>query len=193
MKLPKTLLAGVAGVLVMIVFVGYNAYCHWCTVGADFYKVRLIEMVQLAATVFIAVYITYMVASNIQNDQKRRDVLSDLIKKFNECLNELMDISYDYISNPDRKKERKIKGNYKQLNILLGVARKGKHFLPKDQEAIVCLDNIINLFGKLKQSVTDTPFGQEKPIYGEDKIMSIQSVYASILGKIYEYRICIYK
>jgi len=189
----RALFGGIAVVLALVVFVGYNTYCHWCAVSADFHKVRLIEIVQLAATVFIAVYITHMISSNVQNDQKRREVLSDLIKEYHEGLNELMEINYDYISSPDRQKERIIKRKYKQLNIFLGVASKSKYLLPKNQEAIACLDSIIKLFSKLKVSVTDTPFGQEKPVYGEDILTFIQTTYTSLLGKIYEYRMHIYK
>jgi len=109
MTLPKSLLAGIVFIVMIVLFVGYNAYCNWCSVGTNFYNVRLIEIMQLFATGIIAIYIAFMVGSNIQNDQKRRDVLNDLIKKYQDDLNKLMDICYDYTSNPAREKERNIK------------------------------------------------------------------------------------
>jgi len=193
MKLPRSLIIGILGIIVIVVFVVYNAYCNWCTVGADFYRVRLIEVIQLFATGLIAIYIAYMVGSNIQNDQKRKEVLIDLIKKYNDDLNELMDISYDYISSPAREKEGKIKISFKHANMLLGVAIKSKFLVPRNKEASDCLCSIVNLFLKLKRYVTDTPFGQNTPKYDDLQITYIQTTYNSILGKIYEYRMHIYK
>jgi len=80
---------------------------NWFVIRPDFFKVRLIEMIQLVAALVIAVFITYIVRSRLGHEMKKRELFYDLINRFQQNLNDVMDQGYLYIDGRNKLTEKK--------------------------------------------------------------------------------------
>jgi hypothetical protein len=155
----------------------------------SFFEIRLFEIFQILITILVAIYITYLVNTVINFEVKKRDVFDKLLTNFQENLYETIQLTYDYINKPDKKKEKKIKLTFKNLSILLGIILD----IEKCNKNLISMDaSLQEDFWRFKEYITDTPFGQKSPKYSVEKITQIQSVYSLLLNKIYKCKLMLY-
>lgn len=155
----------------------------------SFFEIRLIEIVQLSVTILLAILVSYIINSITRFQIKKKDILIELASHFQNTLNDLLEISYDYIENPDREKEGRVRRMFRNTGILLSsfkdIGQKNNAFIDSD-------GTFINLFLNLKIYITDSPFGTEKPDYSEQVIDKIRLTYTLMLTKLYEYKLNLY-
>lgn len=162
---------------------------NWGWLGQSFFQVRFVEILHLVVTFMIALFITYLVNTKLNYDIKKKEMLIDLLAKFQSNLTELLELGYDYINTPDKNKQGKIVSGFKKLSLSLGLIldiNKSSGYFKKDE------DPFSQGFLKFKESLTDTPFGQKTPKFSEDKIKQIEESYSSLLKRLYECKLKLY-
>ncbi len=161
---------------------------NWISVKAKFYDIRLIELIQLFITIIVAVFITYLISTRISYNIKKKEMHYDFISKFQDLLTDIIQNGYNYIDKPDNQKERIIKRLFKDANIRVGIM-----ININNADKKFCIDaSFYSEFVKLKETLTDTPFGQKLPKYSEDKIKHIEDQYGLLMNKIYECKLKLY-
>ena len=160
----------------------------WCNVGQTFYRMRLIELVQLLMTIILAFVIGYFVTRNVGRDLKRREMLSELVSKVQNELSALFRMGNEYIEGPDKKKGKRILIMITNISMLLSVVQKAAKLLGEDDSE----ESIHQDFIMFKKALTDTPFGKEKENYSEEMVNTIEERYNVLCKRLYGLRLRIY-
>jgi len=161
----------------------------WCRIGPFFFDIKLIEIIQLCVTILIAITVSYFITGGIGRDLKKRDLISDLVSRIQSSLSETLGLSYEYINKPDKEREKKVIINFKNLSMLLGIMSDVR----KSDEKLLDYDESLHGdFLKFKEAVTDTPFGQRKPVYSSDRIDKVQERFNVMSKRLQECKMKLY-
>ncbi|NKE71858.1 hypothetical protein [Candidatus Manganitrophus noduliformans] len=185
----KYLVSAIAFVFLMMGIAIGSAISYWNLINSSFFQVRMLEIVQLTVTVSIAVFVTYFINSKINHEIKKKEMLNDLISRFQNHLTDVVDLGYDYMENPNKEKERSIIRKFKNLGVLLSII---KDIKTSEDESLKYDETLYLDYIKLKGSITDTPFGQKGPKYSEEAKRKVEDHYCSLLNRLYECKLKLY-
>ena len=159
----------------------------------EFYNARLFEILQLISTIVIAVFVTYYIKISTSHALKQKEILYELLSNFQNQLNDIVKLGYDYVNSHSLEEQRRIIIMFKNLSILLGIiseAKKPKNVLP------IIDDRSFHLsFIKLKKSITDKPFSKHSTLNSENSekmITQIQQSYSRLLSVLYKCKLNLY-
>lgn len=184
-------------ILIVFIFVFFGFFICWDKILfgyqnltlKSFFEIRLIEIVQLLVTILVAILVSYIISSITSFQIKKKDLLVELASQFQNTLNDLVEISYDYIENPNKEKEGSVKRMFRNTGILLSIfkdiGQKNNAFIDSD-------GNFTKLFMNLKISITDSPFGEKNPKYSQKVIDEIRLIHSLMLTKLYDYKLKLY-
>ena len=161
----------------------------WGRIGPFFFDIKLIEIIQLSVTILIALTVSYFISGRIGRDLKKRDLVSDLVSRIQSSLSETLSLSYEYINKPDKEKGKKVIINFKNLSMLLGIM---SDVMKSDEKLLDYEDSLHGDFLKFKEAVTDTPFGQKKPVYSSDRIDKVQERFNVMSKRLHECKMKLY-
>lgn len=184
MALP--IIVGVSCFLVGAIISGSMIY--WSVVTESFYKMRLIEVAQLAVTIVAAIFITYYVQARIKNKMKKKEVFIDYLTQLQNHLQTANAAIMDYVHSPKQEKEKKVLHAFKDLSAFLGIISEIKRSFNGsfDEKELV-----IKLF-KFKEAATDLPFKGKAPKYDDETVLRIQSAYNEFIKELYIIKLKIY-
>ena len=155
----------------------------------DFFKVRLVEIVQIVVTFLIAVYITYRINSIVNLDIKKREVVGDLLKDFQKDLTTTLQRVYSYINKPNETDKIFISQGFKQLSIMLYVL----YEIKKDKKNKLDIDvSLKQYLWTFKKHATGHTFGGSSVNYSDENKMKIESSYSVLQRDISLCRVKLY-
>ena len=181
------IILGVSIFLFGILFGGFITDKGWAS--TTFFQFRLFELMQLAVTITIALIVAFFINRKINHMIKQKDLLKDVLEKFQGDLNEVARVGYDYINGPDKIKEGKVKKGFKDLGIWLSILKDIKE---KGHAMTEYNESFFADYMNYKELITDDPFGTENPVYTSDRRERIQSQYGVLLSRIYKCKIDLY-
>ncbi len=153
---------------------------YWIPLKKEFYNIRAIEFAQWISTIIIAVFITYFISTKISYSVKKKEILYDLLTRFQSVLNEIIRNGYSYIDKPDDDKEREIKRLFKDASIKLSI------MIEHTEKQCKVDDSFRAEYLEFKIALTDTPFGKKEAKYSEITIKQIEEKYGLLLNRIYQ-------
>jgi len=188
-------------VFFVILFIGFLIgiqFADWKLLKVDcaqsiekyFLSVRLIEIVQLAVTLFIAFFISYIINKKINDDLKKKEIINDILTKIHDNISEIGKTGNDYMDKPSILKGKEILKIFRISSNYLGIIKD----LRKEHK-IEHFENLKDSFFSLKSALTDTPFGVspiEKVKYSEDKKNKFHESYNFVLTELYKCKLELY-
>jgi MFS family permease len=162
---------------------------RWNLVADSFYSVRLIEIVQIAATLLIAIFITYFIQSKLSHNIKKREIISELFSMFERNTTELHDMACLFLQETDEKYKYRITANFKKLGILLSIIKKTKK--PKD-DILIDSKSLLKAYFGFKEAITDKPFSKFSETDRDKLGAAVSSAYQDLLLKVYKCRFDLY-
>ena len=152
----------------------------WEKISTNFFDIRLIEIVQVLTTLFIAIFITYFINKQINNELRKKEILNTLFEKSHILLKDILTLSLTYINNPEEESEQKIKLLFQEVSKLISIIKKADNNLNKSNSS-----NLRKYFLSFKKSITDTPFGTQKK-FPHDKKYEIIMNYQFLSNSVYK-------
>jgi len=155
-----------------------------------FYSIKLIELLQLSASVFIALIIGMYINQINSYDIKRKEILYNFLNNLQTVFEDLYDSSNEYITKRDAEDKSKVTKGFKNASSLISnLLQLKKH--SKLSKCIKVDDEFVSDFLSLKASITDTPFGTNNA-YSADSLINIDIKYQSLYTKLYNYKLDLY-
>lgn len=179
---------------VMTFLIGFaigGIVCNWGFVKLSFWDVKITEVVQIFVIIIAATIVTYFINSRLSFTLKKRELIQNIINRFQNKIIEIFIIGDDYMKNKDNSKERVIKTSFKHASITLSIIQeiKGKYKLNELKEFNKSLKH--NFFD-FKASLTDTPFGNPNQNYSEADFIHFQELYQKLMNRLYRCKIELY-
>lgn len=176
-------------VLLVLILLGSAIY-HYAFDQSEFYNVRLVEVVRIVVLLFMAGFISYAVHDRLNINNKRKEIIAELITDFQAKITEIFKLSDDYFEQPDVNRQRKIMVNFTTANSLLNILTE------ENEELIKTMDirrfNITNNYLQFKRVVTDSPFASKSPTYSINEKIKLMKYYGHLIKKLQKIKIQIY-
>ena len=168
-------------VLVLAVLIGITLgvlITNWPATSPIFLEMRLIQIIQLLITVLLAIFIAYFVQTLVSKSLRKREMISELISRFQSKISDVFNLGDSYIREPDREKQQRIISSLKAASMMLGVIED----IRKDKvgRGLIQYDGLKKDFLEFKEALTDSPFGEKDPIYGENAYRKFELKYTTL-------------
>ena len=156
---------------------------HWDHLGAEFYDVRFVEVLQLAVSGVVAVFVATFVAQRVGANSKRRDLADELLRRIETAAESIIEDIGEYVEAPVPERFRRVKNEFKRMAMLIGAYDK----LCADQKVTNGEDNLESLkqsYYEYKRAGTDSPFGEPSPVFHQGQMIPIEDAHYQLLAHV---------
>lgn len=162
---------------------------NWACIRSTFYSVKITDLIQIITLILIAFFVTRYVNIRTNEDMRRRDVILDLVSKFQRSIENIYNYGIPYFEPEKREKSSEAiilanftcAGNF--LNLIDSIKNKKKI---RELNNFDC-NNFKSKFFLLKKALTDSPFKTDAA-YSPTQIRAFNKEYMEILEGIYQYK-----
>lgn len=165
----------------------------WSFLKDDFFKIKLIEILQIITTLSIALFITFFIGTKINYDIKKKEIFVGLLERFKKDLSEVFSLINEYINiekddmMQTRGEEKKILVKFTELSCTLAIIVD-----PRYKDLIKEQEYLLKAFIQFKAVVTDNPFGSQKTKFLKGKDSVISEKYRYLLRRVYNTTLLLY-
>jgi hypothetical protein len=161
-------------------------------VGKSFFQFKLTDVLQIATTLIVGVFVSYFLSKRTSHEFRRREIYSQLLDRIQRAVESMYAAGGKYIDTPDPTLQKKVVASLKSVGIVLTILRSMRTTcdfadLQKTESAIV------SRFIKTKAALTDSPFGQAGASYTVSKRNAFHQEYQLLLNEIYKCKIQIFR
>ena len=182
----------IAGLFFIIGVISACLYLKWGVIKPHFFEFTILDLLQLVLSVIIAFFLTIFVGNHLSNRQSQKSILHDQINTLEKKISQILEVSTKYMKSPTENGAREALALFKE-------ARAKYYFIKAfSSKHHICKDTIFDTeFEKgvihLRSILTSKQFLTETPSYDEKTIRKFLEKYESILNKLTEYKLKIYK
>lgn len=159
----------------------------YCT--CSYFELKTIDAIKLFVTIIIGFLVAYLINVKYKNFHKRIDIALDIISSFQDQIENTYENWLKYIKTPtDEDKD----------SVLLSIKQAGIHVASFDDlvEAKIITNKLGKSFHKeffipFKAALTDSPFGDDIAIYGDNERANASINYSTIMKGINKLKITI--
>jgi hypothetical protein len=158
----------------------------------DFFKVKATDVFQISVALFVAYYVTIFVNHRTSSDSRRKDIVMDLINKYQSVIDDIYKLGNAYMNNPTEKNHFEILGHFRDAGNLLALIEKITKECNVNEMKKLNIKDLRDKHLNLKRELTNGPFGKDYHQYDSGTIIAFNSQYTEILFDNYElkFKIC---
>ena len=166
--------------------------CKWDKVGDDFFKFTLTDVLSILVTIGIGIFITFFLSKRTSNDFRRREVLLEMINKYQKSIERMYSIGSQYMEKLDLSTQRKVISSVKMAGINFSTL---KSIMTQCQISSVeeMPNRLFKDYHNLKIVLTDTPFGQQGVTYSVGKKIKYEEKYQALINELYSIKYNLFK
>lgn len=147
----------------------------WSILQNDFFNFTLIDILDITLTIVIALVVTYYIRTQINYNMKKREILVQLIDRFQVQLKELYTAVSRFLSDAESVNKQTIISEFKTTSIFLNSLLQIADDVKAQCDFGMDRKELENAFFHFKESVTDTPFERES--FDEERCIKIHTTY----------------
>jgi hypothetical protein len=146
----------------------------------------------ILVTIGIGVFITFLLSKRTSNDFRRREVLLEMINKYQKSIERMYSIGSQYMEKLDLPTQRKVISSVKMAGINFSTL---KSIMTQCQISSVeeMPNRLFKHYHNLKIVLTDTPFGQQGVAYSVGKKIKYEEKYQALINELYSIKYNLFK
>jgi len=178
----------VVAVLAMVIIMAIAAWCNWEASKGDFWRLKLVDFISPVAALLVGVLLANLFSSREAKQLHKSEILERLAICAQETCRAAVMSTYSYVRDPSRKREREVLTEFQNLSRAVGLLRTAKitdATIPYEPRLSEC-------FFELKATATDSPFGQDRPSFTEERARRLERLSANFDKEFLRFRLAIY-
>lgn len=153
----------------------------WGTLRGAFYEVRLVEIVQTAATVVVACLVSFVLNRRLGTGFKQRELVISAVEHLRALLKEVFSNGQTYMEDGGLNNAQVILAELKQTSMFLSFLIRLKKEVPF---RIHIGDSTTRGYWAFKKCLTDSPFGESKGVYSLQRRKNLTTLYELLVEEL---------